>query len=343
MKAGFLFILLFIFNFVDVLADKTDTYLIKIPGLDFLGWGYNAQLRVPEYSLTQSMFYYSYNGDGTSEFIYRFPTQVTDFAVPDQVSVKTISKLSTESYYFANSDEQIFSLGLQVGISGTTPTLSGSLTVALGLVTDDETDKTIVRNTAESALWQLKLTNKTLLPIVNEWIQNLTGTSYQQNKKNYDTFIATFGSHYVDTVVVGGLAKMDTVIEDESDSLRLTIAVTIAGKMSGAETISGKIEFDFGLLTTSTSSTSTSNSAVLGGDTYCSGWVAASNEPDVARQLFAAWKRGLAANPAVVRYRLVSVDSLFPASNQADACSAISNWLGATGFCTDNVVDLTLD
>ena len=145
------------------------------------------------------------------------------------------------------------------------------------------------------------------------------------------------------SVVVGGLAKQDTVATDSSNSFRLTIAATISGKMSGAETLSGTINFDFNLLSYSDASLTLSNSAVLGGDVYCSGWVSKQDEPDVARQLFATWKEGLASNPAVVRYRLVSVDSLFSGDSQQEACQAISNWLGATGFCDANVVDLTLN
>lgn len=142
-------------------------------------------------------------------------------------------------------------------------------------------------------------------------------------------------------LVVGGLAKMDTVVEGDSDEFRLKLGVILEGKMTGGMTLEGRVDFEFGIVTLSEASTLNSNSAVYGGDPYCSGWVSAQNAPDEARQLFSAWKNSLAANPITVRYRLVSLDTLFPGSNQADACKAIAKRLGSETFCTTQVQDQT--
>lgn len=54
------------------------------------------------------MFYYSYNGVNGTEFTYRFPTHDVDYAVPDQCTVRTISKIKTESFMYDTTADKIF-------------------------------------------------------------------------------------------------------------------------------------------------------------------------------------------------------------------------------------------
>lgn len=73
------------------------------------------------------------------------------------------------------------------------------------------------------------------------------------------------------------------------------------GKMTGGMTIEGRIDFQLGIATSSSTNTLNSQSVVYGGDPYVAGWITKQNQPDLAKQLFSTWKSSLGSNPIVVR------------------------------------------
>jgi len=221
---------------------------------------------------------------------------------------------------------------------------TGTITIGgLGIVFETDTDENIFRSNAESDLWQLNLDNKVMDPAIQAQINQLATKTYSQASTDYDNFFTQYGTHYCDVVVVGGLAKMDTVVQGDTNAFRFQLSVVLDGKMSGAMSFEGRIDFELGISTMSEVSTLSSQSVVYGGDPYVAGWITVQDQPDVAKQMFSAWKKSLAANPVVVRYRLVSMDLLFPSGSQSEACQAIAKKMGSTTFCsTTEVQDVAL-
>jgi len=305
-----------------------------IPGIDFLGWGFDATYRDTFFALKPQLFRFSYNDNPRgSEITYRYPLDTKVYAVPDQVFVRTVGKTFTDSWVFTNDFTRRFSLDLNLGLNvdiKKSSTIDLNLTFALNLVDETKTSTRIVQTLAEMELWQLYLGTRILRPEIVTAMAALTGNHFSTDPLSFELFIATYGSHYVDSITLGGSVSQKTVIENDSTSnlLKIAIGLNLAFQDSTGGT---KVNLDLNVgiqdLKTSVQTNTTSTATIYGGDAQFTDFVLKAGDPDAAKLLYESWKSTLYDNPVGVRYRLVEIWTLF---NDTDArsqmCTAVATY-----------------
>ena len=129
------------------------------------GWGFDASYRDPFFAMTKSIVYYTYdNNENQREVIYRYPTQRQNYAVPDQVSVRTIGQTSAESALFDSWKNFRMTLDLKITLTLGQPQLSGFISIGLGLKIEKTNTEYIVTTTSKSMMWSMTLTSMFLSP-----------------------------------------------------------------------------------------------------------------------------------------------------------------------------------
>jgi len=303
-----------------------------IPGVDFLGWGYDATSldRDLFYSATQQLFIYTYNQTGKT---YRYPVDTVDYIVPDQVFVRTVGKTTTDSYDFDDTSEQTLTLDLRVDLKLSQPKINAELTVDFDVVQSAEDKRVICVNIAETSLYQLYLSkgNRVLTQELLDAANDAGAEPYKVDPTPYNDFITRFGTHFVESAVLGGYVQQTTKISYSNDTEKLHLAVAIKGTFeSGTTTVDGALSLDFQEATVRVQTESTSDTIVIGGDTDFSDFLANSGDAQGTQILFQSWKSTLPRNPISVRYRLKEIFSLFVNDQQfyTELCTATGTALG---------------
>jgi len=311
-----------------------DPTIDKLFGLDFLGWGFDAQYRDPFFSLKPQLFRYTYNDNPRyKEKTYRYPTDTQTYAVPDQVFVRTVAKTTTYTYVFTNTEEKRNTIDLKLNIKASTEQIQGELDFGLNIVNTDDTNKRIVSNFAETGLYQLYLSTKILSLQFLADLEDLAAT-YSLDPETYNLFLAKYGTHYVDSVVVGGSVQQETIVEIENTTDVLTIAAAVRGKFESTSgtSVEGDIGFGYQDSVNRVTATTTSTSEIYGGDAEFTDFVLTAGDPDATKLLFESWKSSLVTNPITIRYRLVELWQLLEgdamATQRAELCTAIATVLG---------------
>jgi len=333
------------------------TILPELPvifGIDFLGWGFDATYRDTFFALKPQMFKYSYKQNPTEkEYSYRYPTDTQFYSYPDQVSIRTVGKTITETYVFDSTKQERFALDIKLNIKASTPQIEGALDFGFNMVNEDQTDRKIVMNYAETGLFQLYLVaNSSLLKDeVKRDMENLR-LPYSVDPESYHRFIYRWGTHYVDSVVVGGSIRQRTQIDTSKSDNVMKIAVALRGKFQSASgtKVEGSIDLGIDIESHYVETETTSNSEIFGGDPEYTDFVLKAGDPEATKQLFESWKGSLVNNPVTIRYRLIEVWQLFDTKEQQqEVCKAIGTALGFLpdddkDFCkkTSNILDGTI-
>lgn len=306
----------------------------RLFGLDFLGWGFDAQYRDPFFALKPQLFRFTWNDNPQSkEKTYRYPTDTETYAVPDQVFVRTVAKTNTYTYVFTSTEDKRRTIDLKLNIKASTKQIEGELEFGLNIVNKEEVNKRIVSNFAETGLYQLYLSTKILRQEMLDDLQNLAAT-YELDPESYHLFLAKYGTHYVDSVIVGGSVQQETIVQLEQSSDVLTIAAAIRGKFESASgtKIEGSIGFGYEEAVSKVTATTTSSSEIFGGDAEFTDFVLTAGDPDATKLLFESWKSSLVTNPITIRYRLVEQWQLLEGKvleiQRGELCKAIATVLG---------------
>jgi hypothetical protein len=334
----------------DFLYDPTIT---PIFGLDFLGWGFDATYRDPFYALKPQLFKFSFNNPPKGkEKTYRYPIDVQTYAVPDQVFVRTVAKTTTDTYTFLNSKQKRFFIDGRLDIKVSTKQIEGELNVAIEYIKESEKNQSYVMNLAETSLFQLYLGNRILRGEIKKAMKELTGT-YTLDKTTFELFLAKYGTHYVDSVVIGGSVLQETRIRFNTELEKFQLTASLKGKFEsssgrspgdsnvanssssggggggGGTVIQGEINFKLEDIERKIQTETTSRSEIYGGDPEFTDFVLTAGDPAATRLLFESWKSPLLTNPIGIRYRLVEVWSLFEDTlQQKEVCTATATLLG---------------
>jgi len=308
-----------------------------IPGCDFLGWGFDAFYRDTFFALKPQMFNFSYNDNPKgSEKTYRYPLDKTTYAVPDQVYVRTVAKTVTNSYVFSSTDLMRMTIDLTLGIKLSTSQITGSLALTFGYVSSQEEDTNIVRSLAETQLFQLYLGRHYLTWDFQVAQAALDGLTYSANKNTFQIFLATYGTHFVDSITLGGSLEQRTTVTESNNTEMLYLTVAINGQFQGSTgtNIQGSIGFGLTDANIRVATETTSMSIIYGGDPKFTDFVL-NPDPASAKELYESWKATLMDNPVGVRYRLVDIWELFSDTDmQTEVCSAVADSLGfGDGYC----------
>lgn len=215
--------------------------LLPVAGTDWLGWGVDIKLGLPENSLKIPLFTLEYNMQQTYRYPL-FPTQY--FIVPDYVYTRTIAQTDSSVQYFETIQEYTSYLALGLGlelqtavsnsqnglsnVTGPSPgTFSGSLDVNYYSRRLSETNTLVITNTLDTALWQLVLgPTSTVTPLVLE-----AGlTAYATSSANGDltalgNFINRYGTHFIESVIVGGRLQMTSVTQKANSTTQDEVAL----------------------------------------------------------------------------------------------------------------------
>jgi len=296
-------------------------------GLDFLGWGFDSTYRDEFFALKPQLFLFTYN---TSARTYRYPTSTTTYRVPDQVFVRTVGKTSTEAYLFTNSEQELMTLDLRLNLQVNDDQYDVQFGFTLDYIKSSVTNKRIIMNLAETSLFQLYLADRVLDPQFLSDVQQLPPT-YSQDPSSYQLFLSRYGTHFVDSVVIGGSVQQRTVVTTENDTEALMFQVALNGQFQSATgtKVNGDLTLDFKQVSTVVQTETTSTSEIYGGDAEFTDFVLSVGDPDAAKLLFESWKSTLVTNPVTIRYRLVELWTLFSSSQtRQEICKAVATSLG---------------
>jgi hypothetical protein len=258
------------------------------------------------------------------------------YAVPDQVYVRTVGKTVTNSYVFTSTDQMRMTIDLTLGVKASISQFEGELKLSFGYVSSQQTDTRIVRSLAETQLWQLYLGRRYLTRDFEVAQQALEGLTYTSNKQDFAVFLATYGTHFVDSITLGGSVELRTVVQSSNDTELLYLTIAVNGKMEQASgtKIEGTIGFSFTDAHIRVATETTSMSIIYGGDAKFTSFTL-NPDPDTAKELFESWKATLLDNPVGVRYRLVDIWQTFDDKElQKEVCTAVADSLGfGAGYC----------
>jgi len=305
-------------------------------GMDFLGWGFDATYRDTFFALKPQLFRYTYNDNPQGkEKSYRYPTDTQTYAVPDQVFVRTVAKTDTFTYLFTSTSQRRTTLDLRLAITASTQQINGEIDFGLNTVSESDVNQRIVSNFAETGLFQLYLSTKILSA---DFLSDLNGlaATYTLDPESYNLFLAKWGTHYVDSVVIGGSINQETTITVTNDTDAMTITAALRGQFEQASGTGPKVNLDLTLAyqtATSYVQTSTFSSAeIYGGDPEFTDFVLTGGDVDATKLLFESWKASLITNPITIRYRLVELWELLEGTGltqvQMQVCTAIATVLG---------------
>jgi len=261
---------------------------------------------------------------------YRYPTSTTTYRVPDQVFARTVGKTTTEAYLFTNSKQELLTLDLRLNLKVNDAQYDVTFQFDLNYVDSSVTDKRIISNFAETSLFQLYLADRVLNPDFKEAARLLPAT-YAQDPSSYQLFLSRYGTHFVDSVIIGGSVRQRTVVTTSNDTEALMFKVALAGKFQSATgtAVEGSLDLAFKQVTTEVETETTSNSEIYGGDAEFTDFVLSVGQADAAKQLFESWKATLITNPVTIRYRLVEMWTLFDDDQtQKEMCKAVATSLG---------------
>jgi hypothetical protein len=326
-------------------------------GLDLLGWGVDLRLGKPEEAIKVPIFSrWTYAENQT----YLYPLEPeTPFHVPDEVYVRTVAEIYSTNYLFDQVDSYTEFLGLKLGLgirkdaqnstgssgggSGNSSVPGGSAVNLAAFSGDIEVSyqntklsqgtNVIVVNSLESGLWQLVA--GPALPVrarvtaaINETLELANGSP--PDDEAYARFINRHGTHYIESVIVGGILQMSSTIRTSTLSSKEKINV-IANfqfqKLFGLD--QGNVNFDLNITNDANTFTREANNwmKALGGDPELANFFSGTLKPN---ETFVMWQETLISNPAVIRYRLRETSWLFPRQYRKTVSDAVKLYITGT-------------
>jgi len=359
-------------------SQPTADYLAldPIPGIDFVGFGYDSRFDEARTALQIPLHSYSFNQGKT----YQYPADRTrTYRVPDQIAVRTIALTEAEAYLYNDLTELTNSWALQVGID---VGHSSSDNTSQQLCTTDNTQNTttcntldttnktsmfaigtnfayaqnsfasnniyIVDNSEKTQLFSIFLDIESIRHEVKLALTDLSTTDLGSNPQTYFQFLERYGTHYVVSAVMGGQVHSTSNVQTTTTTSGNSIGANVtlqdvstqeamnAASATFASTISSNVDFTLQNANSNIQSTSSSSWELLGGDPSVVNLLDARTAADA----ILTWKSTITSNPVAVGYRLRSMATLFEdllVKQQMQA--AIDIYLSTVS--TDGIVSVT--
>jgi len=321
--------------------------LDPIPGIDFVGFGYDARFDDPRTALQVPLHTYSFKNQKT----YQYPADRTrTYRVPDEIVARTIALTEAEAYLYSSLEQLTTSWGLDIGIdygsSSSTNTSQQYCTEDLSTnqttcKTQDTTNQTslfsigtrfayarntfdsdevyIVQNTEKTQLFSVFLDTQSIRPEVKSTLTALGQLDYQKSPQTFYKFLERYGTHYVVSAVLGGKvhseSNIQTKITGSGSSIGANVTVRDASTQEAmnaataqfSRSLNAEIDFTLQNADQELQSTSSSSWMLLGGDPSLVNLLDARTASDA----ILTWKSTITQNPVSVGYRLRSISTLF--------------------------------
>jgi len=246
-----------------------------LPGIDFVGFGYDARFGHAQEALQIPILDYSFTKNKT----YFYPTAVDFvFRVPDEIYVRTVAYTEATAYLFNSFDELRTKLATDLGISFDQSSQSnlseitcvetrqqaGGNQTTQNCTTDSVDSRTnmfsigsevnyqketferseifIVENAEKTQLFNIFLDSSFIRHEVKEDLQLLAETTFSADPTLYFRFLEKYGTHYVVSATMGGSVAMTTTTERSLSTTKTTSndgATVGNGKVSRQEALNG--------------------------------------------------------------------------------------------------------
>jgi len=236
-----------------------------LPGLDFVGFGYDARFDAAQTALQVPIMDFSYSQgnqlscSGIRKFVYK---------VPDEIFIRNVAFTNADAYLYNSLTEYKSKLALDIGIdmstltsqsqtnstcttsNGTQPncTVTGtadagqlfSLGSTVGFVTESFNSQTsyLVENSEETQLYHIFLDSRYIRPDVKDDLRILANYLFTDNKVLYFKFLEKYGTHYVVSATMGGEVSMMSSIAQTFQSLTNTATASISGGQQNFSSVS---------------------------------------------------------------------------------------------------------
>jgi len=324
--------------------------LDPLPGLDFVGFGYDARFDTAQTALQVPIIDFSYSLGN----IYSYPTaRQYIYRVPDEIYIRNVAFTNADTYLYNSLTEYQTSLALETGIdtstlisqtntnstcittnSTTNCTVTGTATAGqlfslgstVGFVSEsfNSQQSYLVENSETTQLFNIFLDSRYIRPDVKDDLRVLSNYLFNDNKILYFKFLEKYGTHYVVSATMGGQISMLSSILESYVDLTDTSTSTLAGGQTNYSTISqadalnaANAAFASTLNTAVDFSFSNVNSDITMQTT--SQWTLLGGNSSIVNLLdttnsslaILAWKQTITENPVAVGYRLREISTLF--------------------------------
>jgi hypothetical protein len=299
--------------------------------MDHVGWGFDARFRDGFWTFKVQImqFTFNYNANGREQ-LYRYPSIRTQYAVPDQVTVRTIGQTTSEASLHERWAMMRCAWDLKIGLGIETPSFAGEIRIAIGIKLATDDSSYIVHTEANTLLYQLELNTRYLTEDFLFDVEKLKGYTYQQNPSAYAKFCQLYGTHYIDAVVMGGTVVTDTVVSNSTFDFALRLAIGINAKVkSGGNSIELDLELALSIETQTITSSTISTAEVKGGDSRVGDFIVNAEDKNALAGLLATWKETVAKVAAPIEYRFLELHEVIPDRSVAgQVCLASKAFLG---------------
>jgi len=318
-------------------------------GLDLLGWGVDLKLGKPEEAIKVPIYQWTY--DDLNNYLYPLEPKTT-FRVPDDVYVRTVAELYSTTKLFTSAQDWVNFLKLQLGLSidassnssssgggggGNSTLNTGSFSLAEFQGNVDVVYQTnqlssqnhmLIYNSLESGLWQLVIgptigPRQQVIDKINEAVNLTLGGDTQA----YARFINRIGTHYIESVIVGGKLELSSDVSTNTSLNRDEINVAAGFEFKNLFGLDkGNLTANLNVTNAHTTFQQTANNwmKALGGDPELANFFSGNLDPE---DTFPLWQETLISNPAPIRYRLREISWLFDNFQRQPVSDAVTSYL----------------
>jgi len=242
--------------------ENPDDYelLDLLPGLDFVGFGYDARFDTAQAALQIPIMQFSYS----HQKVYSYATaRETLYQVPDEIYVRNVAFTEAETYLFNSVDEYKQKVSLDVGINYQQLTGQGQanytcVTTTNTSETNCTTDQTfnsekifsiganigfiktgftrdeiyLVENSEKTQLYNIFLDSRFIRQEVKDDLRDLSNYLFQDNQQLYFKFLEKYGTHYVVSATMGGQVTMQSTIQKKVSENNVQVTAGVGGGFS---------------------------------------------------------------------------------------------------------------
>jgi len=335
--------LLFILIEGVISANKTviNPFSLKIiPGLDLLGWGIDLRLSTdPELGI--KVPFYAFNEYGNSDDmllgvnVWTYPLQPkVMYRYPDNVGVRNVAYTETETYVLKSEQNKTSLLKLDVGIQGQYQTagslFDGDIELGYQKTSLSTNEFYVIANRIYYGIFQLVAGEPSINAIVQEAMNSLE--LLINNEAELLSFIDRFGTHYIDSVLVGGSLSLETIVNRSISTSEdhLGVFATISfNNMFGIDKGNASLDLNFNKDYISFQQSTTTTLSTKGGSYSLANFFSGSHFNPY--ETLEEWVGNLIHNAVPIKIRCKEISWLFPDEKLRIAMrSAIQDYLNGT-------------
>jgi len=145
--------------------------------------------------------------------------------------------------------------------------------------------------------------------------------------------LTNYGTHYVDSVSVGGNAQQITKFNNVTSENLISLTLALQGKFnSGGTSVQLDLSLGLSLANIQIQTQTTSTAIIMGGDPSFTDFLLKGDDPASSAEMYVSWKSTLYENPVAIRFRLVEIWQLWPVLRTNSGfglyvCQAIGDFL----------------